>query len=195
MSASQIDLAWTDNADNENGFKIERSLNGSDGWSLIDTVFPDTETYSDTGLAAQTTYYYRVLAFNNYSDSDPSDIAFATTTSGSSMHIGDLDDGSILTKVSRWNAVVTITVHDVDHNPIVGASVSGLWSDGATGSGSGITDDLGKCSITKSNLKSNVSSVTFTVEDVALAGYTYVLLDNHDPDGDSNGTVMTLVMP
>jgi hypothetical protein len=59
VSATQIDLAWADTNDDEDGFEIERSLNGSD-WALIHTNAADDLTYSDTGLTPGTTYYYRV---------------------------------------------------------------------------------------------------------------------------------------
>ena len=67
-SPSQIDLAWTDNADNETGFKIERDVNGG-GFSQIDTVGAGVTTYSDTGLSTGSTYTYRVRAYNGAGNS------------------------------------------------------------------------------------------------------------------------------
>ncbi len=78
VSCNQIDLAWTDNADNETSFKIERSSNGID-FSQIDTVGADVTTYSDTTAAESTTYWYRVRASNAGGDSDYSNIASDTT--------------------------------------------------------------------------------------------------------------------
>jgi translation initiation factor IF-2 len=34
--------------------------------------------------------------------------------------------------------------------------------------------------------------VTFTVDTITLSGATYAPADNHDPDGDSSGTVITV---
>jgi fibronectin type 3 domain-containing protein len=80
MSASQIDLAWTDNANDEDGFKIERCTGtGCTDFAQIATVASNVTTYSDTGLTAETTYCYRVRAFNANGDSDYSNIASATT--------------------------------------------------------------------------------------------------------------------
>lgn len=78
VSSTQIDLAWQDNATNEAGFRIERSLNGS-SFSEIGQTGPNGTTFSDTGLTPQTTYFYRVFAFNNFGNSDPSNIAADTT--------------------------------------------------------------------------------------------------------------------
>lgn len=59
-----IDLSWTDNSGGETGFKIERSLTSGSGFSQIDTVAANTTTYEDSGLTAETTYYYRVRAYD-----------------------------------------------------------------------------------------------------------------------------------
>ncbi len=77
-TCDQINLTWTDNSDNEDGFKIERSENGVD-FTQIDTVGENVTTYSDTGLAEDTQYWYRVRAFNAGGDSAYSDVANATT--------------------------------------------------------------------------------------------------------------------
>ncbi|MFW6140821.1 MAG: fibronectin type III domain-containing protein [Acidobacteriota bacterium] len=59
IACDQIDLSWTDNSDNEDGFKIER-----DG-TVIDTIGAEATFYSDTGLFENTTYTYRVGAYNS----------------------------------------------------------------------------------------------------------------------------------
>jgi inhibitor of cysteine peptidase len=79
-SFSQIDLTWTDNANNETGFKIERCT-GADctGFAQIATVGTNVTSYSNTGLAASTSYSYRVRAYNAGGDSDYSNPATAVT--------------------------------------------------------------------------------------------------------------------
>lgn len=61
VSASQINLNWTDNSDVEERFIIERSLSGV-FWSAIDSVNANTTSYNNTGLFSDTRYYYRVFA-------------------------------------------------------------------------------------------------------------------------------------
>ncbi len=80
VSSSQIDLTWTDNATNEDGFKIERSTDGTT-FSQIATTGSNTTSYSSTGLTASTTYHYRVRANNSGGDSAYSNTASATTQS------------------------------------------------------------------------------------------------------------------
>lgn len=64
ISASQIDLSWTDNADNENGFKIERKAEAGI-FAEIATVPANTTAYSDLSIAKNTAYTYRLRAFNS----------------------------------------------------------------------------------------------------------------------------------
>lgn len=49
----------------EEGFKIERKTGEGGVFSDIKTVEAGSTSYSDTGLSASTTYYYRVKAYND----------------------------------------------------------------------------------------------------------------------------------
>jgi hypothetical protein len=82
VSSSQINLSWTDNSGNETGFKIERKTGAGGTYSQIATVGANVTTYSNTGLAASTTYFYRVRANNGSGDSAYSNEASATTQAG-----------------------------------------------------------------------------------------------------------------
>ena len=62
ISSIWIDLSWTDNSDNETGFKIERKIGAGSSYSQIAVVGADITSYSDTGLTPETTYYYKVRA-------------------------------------------------------------------------------------------------------------------------------------
>src|SRR5690348_7283026 len=61
-SQSQIDLSWTDNSTGETGFVIERSTGDNTNFSPVASTSPNVSTWSDTGLAASTLYFYRVKA-------------------------------------------------------------------------------------------------------------------------------------
>ena len=78
VSSSQVDVAWQDVA-GESGYAVERSLDGVSGWDEIGTTGQDVVSFSDTGLAASTTYFYRVVASNGSGDSAPSAVVTATT--------------------------------------------------------------------------------------------------------------------
>ncbi|MCU0439627.1 MAG: fibronectin type III domain-containing protein [Raineya sp.] len=82
VSSSQINLSWTDNANNETAYKVERSPDGVNGWTEIAGNLPaNTNSYSDNGLTANTTYHYRVRAGNTGGNSAYSNVANATTLS------------------------------------------------------------------------------------------------------------------
>jgi len=109
------------------------------------------------------------------------------------MHVGDLYGSSTTSSRNRWNAEVSILVHDENENPLSDVTVSGSWSNGAPGSSSCITDGSGMCTLKKNKLKSSVSSVTFTLEGLSQASFQYQPADNHDPDGD--GTSFQIAKP
>jgi hypothetical protein len=83
VSSSQISLAWTDNADNEANFQIERSTTGSGGpFSLLYTAGANTQAYNNTGLTPNTEYCYQVRAVNVIGPSAYTEVKCATTQSG-----------------------------------------------------------------------------------------------------------------
>jgi hypothetical protein len=70
-SRTQINLSWQDNSPDESRFYIERSPNGTTGWSQIATTDSNVTNFSNTGLWCGTPYYYRVRAYRQ-SDAQPS---------------------------------------------------------------------------------------------------------------------------
>jgi hypothetical protein len=82
LSSSQIRLNWVDTNNNEEGYFVERSLSSTSGFSQIASLAANATSYTSTGLAAGTTYYYRVRgSFKNGTYSAYSNVASARTTS------------------------------------------------------------------------------------------------------------------
>ena len=83
VSASQIVLSWNDNAGDETAYRVERSPDGSTGWGEIASLAVNSTAYSDSGLACDTTYYYRVRAYRagDGQYSNYSNVAHDTTAS------------------------------------------------------------------------------------------------------------------
>ena len=60
----QVTLSWKDNANNETGFQVERSTDGS-VFTVLATTAANTTKYKDAKAQKRQTYYYRVAAKNN----------------------------------------------------------------------------------------------------------------------------------
>jgi hypothetical protein len=78
----QVTLAWTDSSANESGFRIERRTPPGGAYSVIGTVGQGITTFvdnTDTGLAQDTNYFYRVESFDAGGGSYSNEV-FVTTT-------------------------------------------------------------------------------------------------------------------
>ena len=80
---SSVRLTWTDTSDDETGFEIEYREANPGVWRKFETEAPaDAESIVVTGLAADTSYEFRVLAKSAAGLSSPSPVSAATTGSG-----------------------------------------------------------------------------------------------------------------
>lgn len=74
VSETSINLNWSDNSTDEEGFIIDRKIGASETWTAnYATVNANITTYTDMGLNTGTTYHYRIRAysasyFSNYSN-------------------------------------------------------------------------------------------------------------------------------
>jgi hypothetical protein len=79
-SVGQVLLNWTDNANNEDGFTIERCTGaGCSNFAPLPGVGPNVTMYADTSVAPLTTYRFRVRAFNALGPSNYTNVVDATT--------------------------------------------------------------------------------------------------------------------
>jgi hypothetical protein len=78
-SSSQVNLSWTDNSSNETGFEVKRAIDSAFTQNVVWIGGIQGTSYSDTGLSASTTYYYKVRAEGATQDSAYSAAASATT--------------------------------------------------------------------------------------------------------------------
>lgn len=76
LSSTEVHLTWTDHAEDEDGYYVER-----DGAQIV-TLSSNASSFTDTSLKPGTEYEYRVQAFSNYSgESSYSNIATIITPS------------------------------------------------------------------------------------------------------------------
>ncbi len=134
LSASELRLAWTDNSNDESSFAIDRSPNGSSGWSEVATVAANTTAYTNSGLSPNTAYYYRVRAYrsSDNSYSGYSNTASSTTSGGAPAAPGNFrftgKTGTTLTmswddvtnetgyRIFQWNGSEFYLAHTLSAN-------------------------------------------------------------------------------
>ena len=130
LSSSQIALDWSDNSDNELGFKVECLETG--GWVEAGRVGTNIVTYTDSGLQPDTAHTYRVSAYNGSGSSVSSNEATATTEAGAAITLSVQ-----IYKVRAeyfadltWSGATTDTV-DIyrDGNELATVTTSGAYTD------------------------------------------------------------------
>ncbi len=174
-SNSSIDLAWTDNASDEDGFNVERSADGTN-FNLIGSIGADVTAYSDNGLSASTLYYYRVIAFNSAGSSASSNIANATTLSASGGAIIYVENISVSRQAingNRFRGAATVSIYDDAGLSVAGATVNGDFSGTTSSSESEVTDVNGQITVYSGGKKNPNGEWCFEVTNVSLTGSTY----------------------
>ncbi|MBN1675362.1 MAG: PQQ-binding-like beta-propeller repeat protein [Kiritimatiellae bacterium] len=110
LSASEIRVSWSDNSSKETCFKLDRRQSGASDWVRMAEPDADTTGYTDSGLPAETKFYYKVKAWNSagnsaYSNMDDATTLQRTATRGLRIAAGMDDveergDGSVYTDSS-----------------------------------------------------------------------------------------------
>jgi autotransporter-associated beta strand protein len=152
-SASSIQLTWTDNANDETGYIVERSLTSGSGFTQIASLPAGTISHTDLGLSSGTLYFYRVSAINSIGSSASSNEASATTTLG---------DSGIWTRPSNGNW-----------------SVAGNWQNGTVANGTGRTATIAQTSAVTVTLDGirTIGGVSFANANHTLTGSSTLNLD------------------
>jgi PKD repeat protein len=133
-----INVTWTDNSNNEDGFKVERCQGTATycsahpaSWAQIAQTDRNINYHGDTGLPPSTTFTYRVRAFNVTAHSGNSNTSTATTPSFTPVV-------QIVASVLHGPAPLAVHFDGSGSNDPDGAILSWAWNfgDGSTGSGS-----------------------------------------------------------
>lgn len=179
VSSSRLDVKWTANVEPDlNHYKVYRSTTSGGSYNLV--ASPTTNYYSDTGLTASTTYYYKVSAVDKAgNEGTPSSGAEGTTGEAPAlptMHVASIDmwyqkfgqNYKVYTKVTIVDGAVPAQL-------VSGATVYlELTLPGAstTVTYSGVTGADGTVTFTYGPTK-NRGTYTSTVTGVVLTGWIY----------------------
>ena len=184
-------LSWSDNANNEIGYAVERSADGR-SFTQIGQAGANTGSWTDTGLNAGAVYYYRVRAFNSYGNSAYSNVASAQTQGNTSNtaptvaisspsnnatygygsavsfsgSASDTQDGNLTASI-RWTS-------SIDGQIGTGGSFSRTLSSGAHTITASVTDSAGVVASTQVTITVSVpssSSVPTSGPTLAARGY------------------------
>jgi hypothetical protein len=140
-SSTQINLSWSA-ASGAQGYRIYRSTTAGQAVSAMTDILGGAVTvatsYSDSGLTAGTTYYYKIVAANSSGDSAASSEVNATTQAGSSNPILTGDIGSLTISGGAMNqnttaVPATYTPTSAYFGPDVGTTASFLYWEGDYG--------------------------------------------------------------
>ena len=190
-NSNQISLSWVDNAINETGYQLERSTDGVN-FNLLATAVINTTSYLDLGLAANTTYYYRVLARNTEGNSPYSNIASATTENSgqpASVQVGSINVSTVSQGKGYKKGRAVIEVIDDLGNPLANAVVvvSGEYRGDIIEDVTAdiATDNDGVATIDSDTSAKGVKTLTFCVTEITHA----VLLDFSAAPGSVCGSL------
>lgn len=128
LSGSQISLNWSSLSETRTGIEIWRSSSPGGTYSLVGTVAANATSFTNGGLTANTTYYYKVRAINGALQSDYSQVAGASTVA---YTVNLQFNGSTADAVNNpaWNST-NFKVYD-------GFTMSNLTNSAAQGTGIG----------------------------------------------------------
>jgi hypothetical protein len=142
VSTNQVNLAWTDNANNATGEVVQRSTNGAN-WNTIATLSGSASSYSDTSLRKGQTYSYRVYAYNSFGNSPYSNVVSVTISGGGGgggggkragqpltghQNAGSLSQPVLLASNTNWQQSLNGSWIDAQYVDSLLSSISTLWT-------------------------------------------------------------------
>lgn len=143
-------------------------------WTSTNGGAPGIGIGSTTGLA--------------YSLDGAANAVLGNSAPSGAAHVGDID-ASRKKSGSKWTATATVLVSSATGQPVAGATVTGTWLSGVQTSCT--TGTNGRCSHSL-GLRLADTVTQFAVTNVSHPSSAYQPSANSDPDGDSDGTRITI---
>jgi len=172
-SSSQINLAWTASTDNVGvtGYPVER-CSGANCTNFTQIASPATITFSDTGLAASTSYSYRVRATdaaNNLSGFSSTGTTSTPTATNISVSISPKRGGVTISQTLPFTATVN---NDVGGAGVTWTKTGGTFANSTATSVTFSSTTAGSFTITATSNADAGKSASATIGVTDLAGVT-----------------------
>ena len=124
-SADSIMVSW-DPVSSAIAYYVYRGESAYGEYSRVETVWKPSTSYTDTGLSANTTYYYRVSYYTGPKESDKSSYASATTLSGVVVNIG-YGMVSVPGGTFQLGKALGTASNNPDETPVSNVTLSGFY--------------------------------------------------------------------
>lgn len=110
QSSSQLKLIWTDQATDETGYTVYRSINNPNNFKQLASLPANSNNYVDSSLFAHIKYYYKINVTGIGGSTNSSGVISAITADNAPV-ITDLNDRSIRYDITT---VIQLTATDSD---------------------------------------------------------------------------------
>ena len=168
---------------------INRAVNIPVGATV---TFTSTNGAVPAGTNATTlTNTATVTAPAGYVEINPINNSATDTDTINGLHVSAVSGVKAVLSAAQWQALVTVTVHDATHLPVVGATVTVGWVAGGNGGTSCVTLASGQCTVTRTAIsRTNVagSAAIATVANVGRAP------DGYQPTRNEGGLLATVTV-
>jgi len=186
VSSSKIDLNWNDNTEPDLvHYGVYRSTTSGGPYNWVANAL--NSAYTNTGLMAVTTYYYRVTAVDDQDNESGYAQASVTTPAGCSA-TGTHVSAILVSKEPRGTAgqggecvgIAKVWIVDTCGDPVANATVYGAFSGAINESYSRTTDSSGYVNfVTAAYARcGSLTDLTFCVDNVTHATLPYAPGDN-----------------
>lgn len=163
ISATQVNLSWTDNSSTEAGFEIQKSSSSTSGFVSVAIVNANVTTYSDTQVNGHSTIYYQVRARGAGTNHSAYNGPVSVTTPNRTPTIQNIPDQA-MTANSGTAQTLEITVTDPDNDPIAFSfTTNGL--PGLPAGGSFTDNGYGKAFLSFTNVAAGTYNIIATGSD------------------------------
>jgi hypothetical protein len=126
ISDTRVDLAWTDNATDEEAYEVQYKLNAGSTWTTFETLGVNAVSSSITGLTAASAYNFRVRATNVAGNSAYITANATTSTAAAAAP----EDPTNLALVETTDTTISLTwiLNSTNESEVtIEREVSGVW--------------------------------------------------------------------